>query len=274
MCDYKFLVATDMDYTLLLPGRPVSDENRRAVRSINEAGGCVTLATGRSFYICGSYAADLGITIPLITSNGAALSDPVKLCDIRSVDFPYDVLRALIRLFNEGNVNATGYSSDGLYFFPSSSRRQFIDDYNDGVTADLKVPILADLNHSFNKFLVIEPSPDVIDKILAIPELQVVSSAKGFFDVMMKGPSKGSALLEIASMLNVPADMTFALGDSENDISLLQSAGPPIAMAGSDPAVLAAAEYVTTDCASDGFAKAVRDFILPLVVSNTASNPN
>ena len=79
MSDYKFLVATDMDYTLLLPGQPVSEANKRAVEAVYEAGGCVTLATGRTFYLTGSYARDLGIKIPLITSNGAAISDPAFL---------------------------------------------------------------------------------------------------------------------------------------------------------------------------------------------------
>ena len=263
MSDYKFLVATDMDYTLLLPGQPVSDANKRAVEAIYESGGCVTLATGRTFYLCGSYARDLQIDIPLITSNGAAISDPVKFCDIESVDFPDEVLKKLIDLFFECDVDATGYSSAGLFFFPDSSRRGFIDDYNAGVPDDIKVKILDELNVPFNKFLLIHPSSSVVEKILSIPELHVVSSAKGFYDVMMRGTSKGLALKKIASSLGV--DLTFALGDSENDLSLLEAADHAVAMDGSDEAVLKAAEFVTSDCASDGFAQAVDEFILPLV---------
>lgn len=265
MSDYKFLVATDMDYTLLLPGQPVSEANVRAVSDIREAGGCVTLATGRSFNITGSYARSLGISVPLITSNGAAISDPVSFCDVESVDFPSDVLSELIRLFIDNNVNATGYSSSGLYFFPCSSRRPFIDDYNSGVPSDIKCRILDSYDVPFNKFLLIDPPANVVAAIKSIPCLQVVSSAKNFYDVMMTGTSKGLALLKIASLLGIPAEMTFALGDSENDISLLESSAHPIAMAGSDPRVLAAAEFITSDCASDGFAKAVHDFILPTV---------
>ena len=139
MSDYKFLVATDMDYTLLLPGQPVSEANKRAVEAVYEAGGCVTLATGRTFYLTGSYARDLGIKIPLITSNGAAISDPVLFKDVNSVDFPASVLESLVSLFIRENVDATGYSSDGLYFFENSSRRGFIADYNASVPDDIKV---------------------------------------------------------------------------------------------------------------------------------------
>ena len=260
MKEYRFLVATDMDYTLLLPGEPVSAENKRAVKAVQDAGGCVTLATGRTFYLTGAYAADLHIEVPLITSNGAAISDPVLFKDLESVDFPDLILETLIALFNKENVDATGYSSDGLYFFENSSRRGFIADYNASVPDDIKAVELSDLNHSFNKFLLIKPSESVISAIKSIPGLQVVSSAKNFYDVMMDGTSKGLALKKIAKSLGVK--MTFALGDSENDLSLLRAADHSIAM--KDSSIEQFADYIAPRCEDDGFAKAVYDFILPL----------
>ena len=260
MKEYRFLVATDMDYTLLLPGEPVSAENKRAVKAVQDAGGCVTLATGRTFYLTGAYAADLHIEVPLITSNGAAISDPILFKDLESVVFPDLILETLIALFNKENVDATCYSSDGLYFFKNSSRRGFIADYNASVPDDIKAVELSDLNHSFNKFLLIKPSESVISAIKSIPGLQVVSSAKNFYDVMMDGTSKGLALKKIAKSLGVK--MTFALGDSENDLSLLRAADHSIAM--KDSSIEQFADYIAPRCEDDGFAKAVYDFILPL----------
>lgn len=264
MSDYKFLVATDMDYTLLLPGQPVSEANKRAVEAVYEAGGCVTLATGRTFYLTGSYARDLGIKIPLITSNGAAISDPVLFKDVKSVDFPASVLESLVSLFIRENVDATGYSSDGLYFFDNSSRREFIADYNASVPDDIKVVELSDLSHSFNKFLLIRPSETVVSVIKSIPGLQVVSSAKNFYDVMMAGTSKGLALKSIAESLGVK--MTFALGDSDNDLSLLETADYSIAM--KDSSIEQFADYIAPRCEDDGFAKTVYDYILPTALEH------
>ena len=262
MKEYRFLVATDMDYTLLLPGEPVSAENKRAVKAVQDAGGCVTLATGRTFYLTGAYAADLHIEVPLITSNGAAISDPVSFRDIESTDLPRDLSDELTELFFSCGVNATGYSSDGIYFFPASSRRGFIDDYNSEVPDPIKVRILKDSDHSFNKYLLIEPSPDIVSRLKGYPELEIVSSAKGFLDVMMKGTSKGIALKKIASHLHIPEGMVFALGDSENDLSLLRAADHSIAM--KDSSIEQFADYIAPRCEDDGFAKAVYDFILPL----------
>ena len=261
MSNYRFLVASDMDYTLLMPGTPVSSENKKAIDAIRRAGGAFTLATGRSFYLTGSYARDLDVTVPLITSNGAAISDPVKFCDVESVDFPDEILKQLFDLFVSEGVDATGYSSDGIYYLPGCSRSKFIDAYNSSVPSDIKAVILDSAEHTFNKFLLISPSTSVVEKLNAIPGLQIVSSAKNFLDVMMGGTSKGLALQKIASSLDIP--VTFALGDSENDLSLLECADHAVAMGGSDPELLRIADYVSSDCESDGFAQAVNEFILP-----------
>jgi hypothetical protein len=59
--------------------------------------------------------------------------------------------------------------------------------------------------------------------------------------------------------------MTFAIGDSENDLSMIESAKYGIAMKNSDPRLLKAASYITGTCEEDGFAAAVFDYILPLI---------
>ncbi len=81
---------------------------------------------------------------------------------------------------------------------------------------------------------------------------------------MMAGTSKGLALKSIAESLGVK--MTFALGDSENDLSLLEAADYSIAM--KDSSIEQFADYIAPRCESDGFAKAVYDYILPLFSSH------
>ena len=55
--------------------------------------------------------------------------------------------------------------------------------------------------------------------------------------------------------------MTFALGDSENDLSLLKATDYSVAM--KDSSIERCADYIAPRCEDDGFAKAVYDFILP-----------
>lgn len=269
---YKFLVATDMDYTLLMPGTQVSEENMRAVKAIQDAGGAFTLATGRTSFLTGTYSDALNVTVPLITSNGASLFDPITRKDIFSADFPEEISRKLITLFLEQNEDATGYSSQGILFAPNSSRREFVYNYNQGIpdriralTGEITWDTLEGELPPLNKFLLIAAKDKVLEELAKIPELQVVMSAKDFYDVMLTGTSKGLALLELAKTLNIPQNMTFALGDSDNDIPMLEAADHSIVMGNAKDYIKKNAAYVTTDCESDGFAKAVFDFILPMV---------
>lgn len=267
---YKFLVATDMDYTLLMPGTPVSEANRQAVKSIQEAGGAFTLATGRTSFLTGIYSDDLDVTVPLITSNGASLFDPVSRKDIFSADFPEEINRKLIKLFLENNTDATGYSDEGILFAPNSSRREFVHNYNKGIpdrikalTGEITWETLEGKLPNINKYLLIKANEHILSELALIPELQVVMSAVDFYDVMLTGTSKGLALLELAKKLNIPEGKVFALGDSDNDIPMLDAADYAVVMGGSKDEILKHADYVTLDCQHDGFAKAVTEFIIP-----------
>ena len=274
---YNSLLATDMDYTLLMPGQDVTPENVNAVRALRENGIAFTLATGRSSYLVGKYAKDLGIDIPIITGNGGALYDPVTKRDLMSKDFPEDKLRRLMASMLDNGIDATVYSTSGIYFTPASTRRDFCDNYNASVAPEDRIPLFLfdaedlskDIIPTFNKFLLIEPPEDFVALLKSDPDLTVVSSAKDFYDVMPANVSKGDAMLELADYLGIPRSNTFASGDSENDIAMLRSAGYGIAMADSDPEVLSAAAFITSTCEEMGFARAVFDFIIPKVKSFT-----
>ena len=270
--EYSFLLGSDMDFTLLMPGKPISDVNLRAARALIAAGGALTISTGRSSFLTNVYTDVLGTTIPIITSNGASVFDPVSRKEIYSSLIPEDTCKKLLSIFIDHNSNATSYSPEGIFYAPGSLRREFISNYNKNLPEDKKAPtgeltsaMLAGGLPPINKFLLIDPDEETLSLVRAVEGLEIVSSAGGFYDIMKEGNSKGDGLLRVADILGVPHDMTFAIGDSENDLSMLQSAKYGIAMKDSDPRLLKAASYITGTCEKDGFAKAVFDYILPLV---------
>ncbi len=275
MTSYKAVLAADMDYTLLLPGEDIPAENAAAVKRLQDNGIAFTIATGRSSFLVGKFAERLGIDIPIITGNGGALFDPVNRKDIMSRDFPDPKVRDLIRLMAENEVNSTLYSVTGIYFMRCSKRRFFCEDYNKDVEPAKKAPLF-DLDDdswkrddlpSFNKFLLIDPPEDICKNIDSDPELTVISSGPSFYDIMAAGVTKGKALLELADHLNIPRDMTFAIGDSDNDISMIADARHGIAMGNACEGAKKAAAYITAAVSEMGFAKAVDEFVIPTVNS-------
>ena len=156
-----------------------------------------------------------------------------------------------------------------------SKRRFFCEDYNKDVEPAKKAPLF-DLDDdswkrddlpSFNKFLLIDPPEDICKNIDSDPELTVISSGPSFYDIMAAGVTKGKALLELANHLNIPRDMTFAIGDSDNDISMIADARHGIAMGNACEGAKKAAAYITAAVSEMGFAKAVDEFVIPTVNS-------
>ncbi len=271
--DYSFLVASDVDYTLLMSGNPVSPANKAAIKALRDLGGAFTLATGRTSFLTGAYIMDLNLDAPLITSNGAAIYDPKARKDIYSSLIPEDVVREFMKVFFKNNTNATCYSPEAIFYAPGSTRREFIDNYNKSLPDEYKAP-LKDLTPDmidgpvpkFNKFLFINPDKESLDFAYSVKDLEIVSSAPGFYDIMYKGATKGDGLLRVADYLNIPHDMTFALGDSDNDLSMIIDSKYGIAMGNANENIKQNAAYITTDCASDGFAKAIMEFVIPTVL--------
>ena len=87
------------------------------------------------------------------------------------------------------------------------------------------------------------------------------------FDVMCRDVTKGNALLSLADYLGVPEDRTFAVGDSDNDISMIEAARYGIAMGNATEGVKKVSQYITANYDSLGFAKAVYEYVIPLVES-------
>lgn len=262
----QFLVVTDMDHTLLLPGKPISPANLQAVEYIRSKGGILTFATGRTPFLTGIYTDVLKIEDPIIACNGAEIFDPVTRKDIKTVLLPPDLCLELIRRFDKDGSDATGYSPEGMFLSRGSRRQGFIDRYNTGIRDEIRAVYSYFTDDiidgrialpAFSKFLLIEPSEDTLEFVKGFDGIDVVSSAGGYYDIMMKGISKGNALLEIADLLGIPRERTVAFGDSENDLSMIINAGIGVAMGNSDPRLFEAADHITSTCAEDGFSKAI-----------------
>ena len=88
-------------------------------------------------------------------------------------------------------------------------------------------------------------------------------SCNEFVEFVRGGISKGSAIEWMAEALGVPMENTIGVGDSDNDLPMLQTAYISVAMANSADAIKAAAKYVTTlDNDHDGVAEVIHRFVL------------
>lgn len=267
---YDYLVVSDMDYTLLMTGKEISEENKRAVKALSDNNIAFSLATGRCPFMIGKYIDELNLNVPIICSNGAVLYDPKTESNLYSADIPFAKVKDIIIPLLERGLDVTGYSDKGIYLSENNSRRDFFANYNRNLPQNRKAVLkeFKDTNltpdgPSFNKILIINCPDDVSAKLNKDADLEIEKSAATFTDIMLKGQTKGKTLMKLADILTISHENTFALGDSDNDLSMIKESGTGIAMQNSVPEILRCADIVTSSCEDNGFAKAVYDIIIP-----------
>ena len=73
---------------------------------------------------------------------------------------------------------------------------------------------------------------------------------------------KGAALSYLMEIENISAENLMAIGDSPNDISMLDLSGTPVAVDNAEGPVKEAASYIAPSCYDDGVADAIYNFVL------------
>ncbi|HSP52420.1 MAG TPA: HAD-IIB family hydrolase, partial [Cryobacterium sp.] len=81
---------------------------------------------------------------------------------------------------------------------------------------------------------------------------------RGSGEVTLSGVNKGSTILQLLDRLGLDAASAIGIGDSSNDIEMLQVCGVGIAMGNATDAVKAHADEVTTSVQDDGVWNAFR----------------
>ena len=90
----------------------------------------------------------------------------------------------------------------------------------------------------------------------------IIDRGNNFYEIVPANCSKATGMEFLMKHFNVDKKDTIAIGDSTNDLTMLEFAGTSIAMKHSSPIVLEKADYVTDDVFDDGIYNAMKHFEL------------
>ena len=93
-------------------------------------------------------------------------------------------------------------------------------------------------------------------------DVALTSSIHENFEINASSSNKGNALSFLLQYLHVPSYQTMAIGDSKNDISMMQTAGFKVAMGNAISEVKRIADVVTESNDRDGVAAALYRYVL------------
>ena len=260
-----WLVALDIDGTLLTFDGELSDAVREAVAAVVAEGHHVVLASGRSLVSMVPVARTLGIDGGwMVCSNGAVTvrhddAAPLGWTVEQMVTFdPEPALRRLSERMPDARfaVEDVGFGFRLTELFPDGE-----------LDGDHRVVDLEDLwGREVTRVVVRAPESSNEDFHTAVDGLGLADVTysvgwSAWMDIAPKGVTKASALEKVRAALGVAPERTMAIGDGHNDVDMLRWAARGVAMGDAEDSVKAAADEVTRTIAQDGAAYALRPFI-------------
>ncbi|MFE3970161.1 sugar-phosphatase [Stenotrophomonas sp. YIM B13575] len=265
------LVAIDMDGTLLDPAHKLTPRVKQAIAEARALGVHIVLTSGRPVPGLAPFLQELGIEGDddyCIACNGGLVQrigpretvveyplsfDDFVYCEqvAREIGVHFQALDAQRMYTPNRDISIYTVADSHLSRMPLSYRR----------VADM------DPGMSFIKLMMID-EPEVLDAAIArLPaalteRFAVLKSAPFFLEVFDRRAGKGPSLQKLAEHLGIDRANVMAIGDQENDLTMLQYAGTSVAMGNAIDAVKATARFETATNADEGVAKAIERHVL------------
>lgn len=263
--DGRYLVAVDVDGTLMRWDGTISDGVLEAVAAVRDAGHHVVVATGRSVISAGPVAQRLGLTAgPAVCSNGAVTvrmepGAPAGYEVIETITFDPGPALRLIR--TELPDAAYGVEEVGRGFFVT---KPFPPGEIEGRHVQVSFEELCELPATRVVIRSPEHTKEQFHAIVARLGLHEVSYTVGWvawLDLNPKGVSKATGLEAVRRHLGVDPSRTIAIGDGHNDLEMLRWAARGVAMGDADAVVREAADEVTGGVLEDGAVPVLRGLL-------------
>ena len=267
---YK-LLGVDIDGTLVGKNGHILAEDREALSRICGQGIKVSLSTGRAVQSCSRVLEELSLDGYHIFCDGALVYNPSHQSEIYVEPLDKVVMRRAIDFAHLNDISLDFYSKSH-YFVERETWSAIVHRDFFGIP-----PTITDFSTLCEREVIVKGglvaiSPQETAKAryfhrefadnlyfswVTTPSYPEVD----FINVVAPGVTKGKALKALVSYLGMSLDEVIAIGDGNNDLSLLSSAGLGVAMGNATDQAKEVADYITLDVEHGGVAAAIRKFI-------------
>jgi len=269
---YK-LVAIDADGTLLTQDNRITKQNRDAIQAATEKGVRIVLCSGRSYRSLRLFAAEIGLNTSgnyVVAFNGGMIVNAFTNEVVYETRIDMDLAKELVataKPFSPAAATIVYRDTDHILIKPGIPITDIyatkvktipvpVDDISAAITEDVQKVLLAGLWDDLQ-----EPAKLFMSKFSN--RCNMSFSGDYLFECNELNTTKGSGLAVLCNRLDITLDEVIAIGDHENDLSMIETAGLGVCMANGEESVKRAAGYVTeNDCENSGVAEVLHKFIL------------
>jgi len=271
---YK-LIAIDMDGTLLNNEEKVSERNKKSIMEATKKGVQVVVSTGRIFSSATYFAKLIKVVTPIISCNGAYVSEyhkdniilenPIKKNDLKNIIETLEKNNLYYHFYDNENFYTKDLEYNSLKYYEWNKKQDEENKINIQIIED-PLNFIEKENVKVYKIVVMDNDMERIQnsriELSKNKEIEIVSSWHGSLDIMYKGVSKGKALKQLCNLYDISREEVIAIGDNENDLSMLEYAGTSVAMGNGIDIVKEYATHVTDTNDNDGVAKIIEKLVL------------
>jgi Cof subfamily protein (haloacid dehalogenase superfamily) len=269
------LLISDVDGTLVTPDKRLTEAAAAAVRSLRVAGVGFSLISSRPPRGMAALLSVLEVDKPFAAFNGGSILgwDGEVL---ERLILPHEAARMALALFDLRGIDSWVFARgewwlrDPLGVNTDRERR----------TVGFEPTAAAGFDSllgEIDKLVGVSDDHDLLARVEVEAQARLaglaaaVRSQPYYLDVTHRDANKGHAVRTICRRLGLDKSNLAVIGDMANDLSMFREAGFSVAMGQAPQAVRAAADAVTGPNTEDGFAEAVRRYILPRAAVGTDS---
>lgn len=264
--DIRLLLA-DVDGTLVTQDKVLTDQAVAATRQLHEAGITLALTSGRPPRGMSMLIAPLRLEGAIAGFNGGVFVHP-DLSVIESHLLDPATAKETLQLILDQGLDAWVYTEKEWLIrdpkAPHVARESWTVKFDAKVVSSFTDAHLA-------KVAKIVGVSDDLDRVAACEKTaqkklgERASAARSqpyYLDVTNPQANKGTVVLTLAKLNDISPAQIATIGDMPNDVLMFRKSGLSIAMGNSSDEVKSQATAVTDSNQDEGFAKAVRKFIL------------
>lgn len=264
------LLALDIDGTLLKSNNRLDRDTKEAIHFAQEKGAAVTLVSERHFHSAAKVAKALKLKHPIITHNGAFVSSTIdsplytsKISHgvlLQLVEF-LETYHCRIRVSHEKMSVANRPRQQNLLakvtigvseplFYPVTYVQRLSDYLREGDGDATDVQVTMNSNHA----------EEIYESLLDFfPSVQIEKNSDQQLTIRKKGTSKFDGLDYLAGRLGIPLSQVVAVGDSVDDLEMIEKCGLGVAMKNAPKKVRDAANWVTRSNNMNGVSYMVKE---------------
>lgn len=251
----NMLLCCDLDGTLLKSQSEMTESNRKAIKDFKLQGGKFTFVTGRAPQGIERFA-DM-IDMPVVLLNGAGIYDFNTRKTIWSLSLlpsASEVVRQIENAFHD--IGIIVFTDEGMYYerFSQSLRNYY--NFEDHGAAEQKN--YTEVRTAWRKILLVTNEEtigyvrDFLAKTEYAEQYSFMQSGKNFYEILPLGANKWGAISELRKIAGAEQRYVICVGDSENDVRMLEKADLGIAVGNAMQCAKIAADFILASNNDEG----------------------